>query len=117
MRVLIVTDSYFPTRDGVATQVLTTKQAMESMGHEVFICAPRPVDPKDEEEGVYYIKAKPFKTYEGYLLPEFRHNNLKFVKDLKPDIIHVLIGGQIVHTGGPEVATMIEEEGFDQFIK
>ena len=35
---------------------------------------------------------------------------------LKPDIIHVLIGGQIVHTGGPEVATMIEEKGFDQFI-
>ncbi|MBR4757183.1 MAG: Fe-S cluster assembly ATPase SufC [Bacteroidaceae bacterium] len=35
---------------------------------------------------------------------------------LKPDIIHVLIGGQIVYTGGPEVATMIEEKGFDQFI-
>ena len=36
---------------------------------------------------------------------------------LKPDIIHVLIGGQIVYTGGPEVATMIEESGFDQFIR
>lgn len=35
---------------------------------------------------------------------------------LRPDIIHVLIGGQIVHTGGPEVATMIEQGGFDQFI-
>lgn len=36
---------------------------------------------------------------------------------LHPDIIHVLIGGRIVHTGGPEVATMIEEEGFDPFIR
>jgi Fe-S cluster assembly ATP-binding protein len=36
---------------------------------------------------------------------------------LRPDIIHVLIGGQIVHTGGPEVATMIEQEGFEQFIQ
>ena len=36
---------------------------------------------------------------------------------LKPDIIHVLIGGKIVHTGGPEVAMMIENNGFDQFIK
>ena len=36
---------------------------------------------------------------------------------LKPDIIHVLIGGRIVHTGGPEVAMMIENNGFDQFIK
>ena len=35
---------------------------------------------------------------------------------LRPDIIHVLINGQIVHTGGPEVATMIEEQGFEQFI-
>ena len=36
---------------------------------------------------------------------------------LKPDIIHALIGGRIVHTGGPEVAMMIENNGFDQFIK
>jgi Fe-S cluster assembly ATP-binding protein len=36
---------------------------------------------------------------------------------LRPDIIHVLINGQIVHTGGPEVATMIEQGGFEQFIK
>ena len=36
---------------------------------------------------------------------------------LKPDIIHVLIGGRIVHTGGPEVAMMIENNGCDQFIK
>ena len=35
---------------------------------------------------------------------------------LKPDIIHVLINGSIVHTGGPEVAKMIEQDGFDQFI-
>jgi len=36
---------------------------------------------------------------------------------LKPDIIHVLIGGRIVHTGGPEVATMIENGGFEQFMQ
>ena len=36
---------------------------------------------------------------------------------LKPDVVHVLIGGRIVHTGGPEVATMIEQGGFEQFIK
>ena len=35
---------------------------------------------------------------------------------LKPDTIHVLINGSIVHTGGPEVATMIENGGFEQFI-
>lgn len=88
MRILIVTDSYFPTRDGVATQVLATKECMERLGHEVFICAPEPEE-QFREEGIYYVKSKPFKTYEGYYLPTMRHNNLKFVKELKPDIIHM----------------------------
>jgi len=88
MKIAIVTDSYFPTRDGVATQVLTTRQCLERMGHEVFIIAPDPGE-KDREEGVYYVKAKPFKSYEGYYLPTFRHNNLKVIKDLEPDIIHM----------------------------
>ncbi len=88
MKIAIVTDSYFPTRDGVATQVLTTRQCLEKMGHEVFIIAPDPGE-KDREEGIYYVKATPFKSYEGYFLPTFRHNNLKIIKELKPDIIHM----------------------------
>ena len=31
---------------------------------------------------------------------------------LKPDVVHVLIGGQIVKTAGPELALQIEERGF-----
>ncbi len=30
-----------------------------------------------------------------------------------PDVVHVLIGGQIVKTAGPELALQIEERGFD----
>ena len=32
---------------------------------------------------------------------------------LKPDVVHVLLGGRIVKTGGPELATEIEHRGFD----
>ena len=32
---------------------------------------------------------------------------------LKPDFVHVLLGGRIVKTGGPELATEIEQRGFD----
>lgn len=35
---------------------------------------------------------------------------------LHPDIIHILINGRIVKTGGPELALQIEEKGFEQFI-
>ena len=32
---------------------------------------------------------------------------------LKPDIVHVLLNGRIVKTGGPELAQEIESRGFD----
>lgn len=32
---------------------------------------------------------------------------------IRPDVVHVLIDGRIVKTGGPELAVKIEEQGFD----
>ena len=34
---------------------------------------------------------------------------------IKPDYIHVLKDGQIVHTGGPELVEQLEEEGYSSF--
>ena len=36
---------------------------------------------------------------------------------LKPDVVHVLIDGRIVKTGGPELAAEIENRGFDWITK
>ena len=32
---------------------------------------------------------------------------------IQPDIVHVLIDGRIVHTGGPDLALKLEERGYD----
>ena len=32
---------------------------------------------------------------------------------LTPDVVHLLVGGQIVESGGPELAHKLEEEGYD----
>lgn len=32
---------------------------------------------------------------------------------IKPDIVHILYQGRIVHTGGPELALQLEEKGYD----
>jgi Fe-S cluster assembly ATP-binding protein len=32
---------------------------------------------------------------------------------IAPDVVHVLVGGRIVHTGGPELALELEEKGYD----
>ncbi len=37
----------------------------------------------------------------------------RILEHVKPDKIHVLIGGQIVATGGPELAMKLEERGYE----
>ena len=32
-----------------------------------------------------------------------------------PDIVHILIGGKIRETGGPELAKLVEKEGYSRF--
>jgi Fe-S cluster assembly ATP-binding protein len=34
---------------------------------------------------------------------------------IKPDVVHVMVHGKIVKTGGPEVAVQLEEEGYADY--
>ncbi|GAB4430565.1 MAG: Fe-S cluster assembly ATPase SufC [Anaerolineae bacterium] len=36
---------------------------------------------------------------------------------IKPDFVHIMYDGRIIESGGPELATRLEEEGYDQLIK
>ncbi len=36
---------------------------------------------------------------------------------IKPDYVHIMYDGQIVESGGPELAARLEEEGYDQLVK
>lgn len=42
-------------------------------------------------------------------------HNTKILHSLKPDYVHVLVNGKIVKTGGPELASEIENEGYKQY--
>ncbi len=88
MRIAMITDSYFPTRDGVVTAVVTLKKALEDMGHTVFVIAPDPGE-KDREPGVYYFRSKKFKKYPEYFLPIYPSNKREVIESLDVDIIHI----------------------------
>jgi Fe-S cluster assembly ATP-binding protein len=32
---------------------------------------------------------------------------------LQPDVVHILVDGRVVETGGPDLAARLEEEGYD----
>ncbi len=39
----------------------------------------------------------------------------RILQQLTPDVVHVLLDGRIVSSGGPELASRVEAEGFDAF--
>jgi Fe-S cluster assembly ATP-binding protein len=41
----------------------------------------------------------------------------RLLEYIKPDRVHVLAGGRIVASGGPELALELEEKGYDQYAK
>lgn len=38
---------------------------------------------------------------------------VKLLDEIRPDVVHVLVEGRIVHSGGPELAAQIDREGYD----
>lgn len=88
MRIAMMTDSYLPTRDGVATAVVTLRKALEDAGHTVFVIAPDPGE-EHREEGVIYFPATGFRKYPDYYLPVFPSNKREIMESLDVDVIHV----------------------------
>ena len=89
MRIAIMTDSFYPTTDGVAVAVRVTKDALEAMGHEVFVLAPDPGDEKLRLPDVRYFPSVKFRKYEGYYLPILPSNQTELIREIDPDIIHI----------------------------
>lgn len=88
MRIAMMTDSWFPTRDGVVTSITIIKESLEALGHEVFIIAPEP-EKEARQDGVYYFPAVRFKSYEGYYVPILPSNKMEILREIHPDIIHI----------------------------
>lgn len=41
----------------------------------------------------------------------------RLLHHIKPDVVHVLANGQLVETGGPELAEEVEREGYKRFLE
>ena len=39
----------------------------------------------------------------------------RILDHIRPDFVHVIVGGRIVERGGPDLADRLEEEGYDRF--
>jgi Fe-S cluster assembly ATP-binding protein len=60
-------------------------------------------------EGINRFRAEPGR---GVLLITHYTRILRYVR---PDFVHVFVGGRIVEEGGPELAEVLENEGYERF--
>jgi Fe-S cluster assembly ATP-binding protein len=54
-------------------------------------------------------------TDEGLGALVITHYN-RLLEELRPDVIHILVQGRIVASGGPELADQLERDGYAAFI-
>ena len=40
----------------------------------------------------------------------------RILRYITPDFVHVIVAGQIVEEGGPELADRLEDEGYDRYL-
>jgi Fe-S cluster assembly ATP-binding protein len=62
-------------------------------------------------EGVNRYRAK-----EGHGVLLITHYT-RILRYVKPDFVHVFVGGRIVREGGPELAEQLEASGYEEFVK
>ncbi len=90
MKIGMFTDTWLPTRDGCVTSIIKYRNALEHLGHEVFIFAPgerNETSPDDDK--VFLFKARTFSQYPDYRLafyPSKRKNDL--IKDNGIEVLH-----------------------------
>lgn len=89
MKILITTDLYTPTVNGVVASVLNLKKELQSRGHEVKILTTSDRVCSYREGDVYSIMSVPFPVYQDVRMPISRGQFL--VEELiewKPDVVH-----------------------------
>lgn len=92
MKILITSDLFSVTTNGVVTSLRNLWNEMESRGHQVKILtfSENKKSHKDEKEEVYYIGSSSLeRVYPGVRMPKtYRGKLVKELIEWKPDIIH-----------------------------
>lgn len=90
LKILITTDTYAPTINGVVTSIQNLTRALTNLGHEVRILTlAHDADSTGYREGVYYLRSFKCGIYpDARITVAFRDPLLREIEDWEPDIIH-----------------------------
>lgn len=90
LKVLITTDLYTVSTNGVVTSVQNLFDELTAKGHDVRILTLSDTIHSHKDGSVYYIRSVPLKVvYPDLRMPtSFRHKLIREIIDWKPDVVH-----------------------------
>lgn len=89
MKILITTDLFTTTTNGVVTSVKNLYDELKHKGHDVRILTLSENMHSHKDGSVYYIRSMPIGVYPNVRMPlSYRHKLIKELITWKPDIIH-----------------------------
>lgn len=90
LRILITTDLYTVSTNGVVTSVQNLFDELTEKGHDVRILTISDTIHSHKDGAVYYIRSVPLKAvYPDLRMPtSFRHKLIQEIIDWKPDVVH-----------------------------
>lgn len=89
MKILITTDLYTVTTNGVVTSLKNLCEELEKLGHEVRILTFSENAHSRKDGKVYYIRSMPFPVYPDARTPlTYRHKLVREIVEWCPDVIH-----------------------------
>ena len=90
MKILITTDLYTVSTNGVVTSIRNLMDELTKKGHQVRVLTVSEKLKSHKEDNIYYIKSLPLGiVYPDVRMPvSYRHRYLRELVEWKPDIIH-----------------------------
>lgn len=91
MKIVLFTETYLPFINGVVTHVVSLKEGLEKLGHDVLVVTACPSAKQHYvKDNVLYCPAKLSKKIYNYgLATPFSKERLRILQEFKPDIIHI----------------------------
>lgn len=95
MKILISSDLYWPTVNGVSTAARTLAKGLAGRGHEVLVIAPSQTGKKYKEVDGNYTIARTASTvfpfYQNFRICLYPYREVKkIIKDFNPDVVHMM---------------------------
>lgn len=105
MRILMISDVYFPRVNGVSTSIQTFKSELEKLGHEIFLIVPEYGEPSPNDDSLIRINSRKVVMDPEDRMMKFREiiRLLPELRDFDIDLVHIQTPF-VAHYAGTRIA-------------